>query len=427
MKISLLLTGNELMSGDTVDSNSAYVAQSLRDLGLVPYVKKVVGDDLSLLVASIRELSAISDVLIVNGGLGPTLDDLTALALSQAIGSELVRNTDAMQHLEAWATPRGFMLTESNLKQADLPETCEVVDNPKGSAVGFRCLFDDCLIICTPGVPTEFKTMVEQQVLPLVKQHGGLHASSKITRLRLFGITESGLQDIVNQDFPEWPAEVDLGFRVQLPVIEVKFTSIGSELDALNTEWANKFRTRFSDYVIGENGTRLTEALNRALLENGKTLVTAESCTGGGIAAGITSEPGSSDVFAGGFVTYSNAMKQAQLSVTEAILAEFGAVSEPVVRQMAEGALSASEANIAVAISGIAGPGGGTAEKPVGTVWIAWGGTGDIKARKFFLPMPRLAFQRTATAISMDLLRREVLGLVTDVDYFGELKRKLAP
>ena len=424
MRISLLLTGDELMSGDTVDSNSAYIAQSLKDLGLTPRIKKVVGDDLPLLVSSIEELSAVSDVLVVNGGLGPTVDDLTAVALSQATGSPIVRNQQALQHLEEWARPRGFILTDSNLKQTDLPEICQIVNNPVGSAVGFKCVWNDCLIVCTPGVPSEFKKMVEEQVLPAIKEHAGIEESIKITRLRLFGVTESGLQDIVNETFTDWPAEIDLGFRVQMPVIEVKFTSKGKQFDALNLEWADKFAALFKDYVIGENGTRLTQALNLALAESGKTIVTAESCTGGAIAAGITSEAGSSAVFNGGFVVYSNAMKNSILGVDLELLERFGAVSEPVVLAMAEGALDKSGSDVAIAISGIAGPDGGTDEKPVGLVWMAWGSKGDIKVRRFFLPMSRVAFQRTATAIAMDLVRREVLGLPTHVDYFSELKRR---
>ena len=424
MRISLLLTGDELMSGDTIDSNSAYIAQSLKDLGLTPRIKKVVGDDLPLLVSSIEELSAVSDVLVVNGGLGPTVDDLTAVALSQATGSPIVRNQQALQHLEEWARPRGFILTDSNLKQTDLPEICQIVNNPVGSAVGFKCVWNDCLIVCTPGVPSEFKKMVEEQVLPAIKEHAGIEESIKITRLRLFGVTESGLQDIVNETFTDWPAEVDLGFRVQMPVIEVKFTSKGKQFDALNLEWADKFAALFKDYVIGENGTRLTQALNLALAESGKTIVTAESCTGGAIAAGITSEAGSSAIFNGGFVVYSNAMKNSILGVDLELLERFGAVSEPVVLAMAEGALDKSGSDVAIAISGIAGPDGGTDEKPIGLVWMAWGSKGDIKVRRFFLPMSRVAFQRTATAIAMDLVRREVLGLPTHVDYFSELKRR---
>ena len=377
-----------------------------------------------LLVSSIEELAAVSDVLVINGGLGPTVDDLTAAALSQATGSPIVRNQQALQHLEEWARPRGFILTDSNLKQTDLPEICEIVDNPVGSAVGFKCVWSECLIICTPGVPSEFKKMVEEQVLPAIKEHAGIEESIKITRLRLFGVTESGLQDIVNEKFTDWPVEVDLGFRVQMPVIEVKFTSKGKQFDALNQEWADKFAALFKDYVIGENGTRLTQALNSALAESGKTIVTAESCTGGAIAAGITSEAGSSAVFNGGFVVYSNEMKNSVLGVDLELLERFGAVSEPVVFAMADGALDKSGSDVAIAISGIAGPDGGTDGKPVGLVWMAWGSKGDIKVRRFFLPMARVAFQRTATAIAMDLVRREVLGLPTHVDYFSELKRK---
>ena len=424
MKISLLLTGNELMSGDTVDTNSNYLAQSLKDLNLVPYIKKVVGDDMPLLVSSIQELAKVSDVLILNGGLGPTVDDLTAQALSVATEIPLHRHPQALKELEVWAAKRGFVLTESNLKQTDLPENCDIIENPYGSAVGFRCQYSDCLIICTPGVPSEFKPMVEQQVLPLIREHGHIAATSKITRLRLFGVTESGLQDIVNETFPDWPAEVDLGFRVQMPVIEIKVATVGKEFDALNDEWTEKFIDKFADYVIGRDSTRLTQALNKALLDNYKTITLAESCTGGAIAAGITSEAGSSAIFEAGFVVYSNTMKQTMLGVSPQTLEQHGAVSQEVVRELADGALRVSGADIALTISGIAGPTGGSPEKPVGTVWMAWGEAGSIQARKFFLPIGRVGFQRTTTAIAMDIVRRELLGLPTNVDYFGELKRK---
>ena len=424
MKISFLLTGNELMSGDTVDTNSNYLAQSLKDLNIIPYIKKVVGDDMPLLVSSIKELATVSDVLIVNGGLGPTVDDLTAQALSVATGAKLQRHPQALHALQAWAAPRDFVLTKSNLKQADLPSNCDIVENPHGSAVGFRCELEQCLIVCTPGVPSEFKPMVEKHVLPMIRVHGGLHITSRITRLRLFGITESGLQDIVNQIFPDWPAIVNLGFRVQMPVIEVKLTTIGKENNSLNAHWANEFTQYFSDYVIGTDSTRLSQALNKALLDSGKKIGLAESCTGGLIASKITSEAGSSEVFEAGFVVYSNRIKASILGVDTNLLDKYGAVSEEVVRAMALGALSASAADCVLAISGIAGPGGGSDAKPVGTVWMAWGRRDDIKARQFFLPMSRIAFQRTACAIAMDLMRRELLGLPTDVDYFSELKRK---
>ncbi|RBP49212.1 CinA family nicotinamide mononucleotide deamidase-related protein [Arenicella xantha] len=424
MKVSLLLTGNELMTGDTVDSNSAYIAQSLKDINLVPFIKTVVGDDLTLLVKSIQELSAVTDVLIVNGGLGPTVDDLTAQALSMAVGSPLARNAQAFEKLDEWAQRRGFVITESNLKQAELPAVCDIIDNPKGSAVGFRCEYNGCLIMCTPGVPSELKPMVENHLLPLIRAHGAITTVSDITRIRVFGITESGLQDTVNEVFPDWPPEVDLGFRVQMPVIEVKLATLSEDARVLNETWTKKFIDHFSDYVIGYDDVRLSQALNAALMEKRLVLSTAESCTGGLIAAGITSEAGASSVFQAGYVTYSNAAKHRDLGVSLEALDEFGAVSEQVVTEMVAGALSRSGADIALAISGIAGPDGGSPDKPVGTVWMAWGEVGQIQARKFYFPTQRLAFQRTASAIAMDLVRRHVLGLPTDVDYFSELKKK---
>lgn len=430
MKIALLLTGNELMSGDTVDSNSAYIAQAIKDYGLVPSIKMVVGDDLNLLVEAIESLSQKSDIVVVNGGLGPTRDDLTALALSKVSGRALVQNAEALAHLKSWAEQRNFILTESNLKQAELPDGCDVLDNKRGSAVGFSLELNNSLIVCTPGVPSEFKFMVDEQLVPVIKTRANVESANQVTRLRVFGITESGLQDMINESFPEWPAEVDLGFRVQMPVIEVKLTTQHARHSDLNQRWTDKFCAKFSDYIIGREGTRLTQALNRALFEKKLVMTTAESCTGGAIAAGITSEAGSSEVFSGGFVVYSNAMKHSLLAVSERDLAQEGAVSKTVVEQMATGALKQSGADVAIAISGIAGPTGGTEEKPVGTVWMAWGMSAAegreavTESRKFFFPMSRLAFQRTSTAIAMDLVRRFVLGLDTQVDYFSELKRK---
>lgn len=424
MKISLLLTGNELMSGDTVDSNSAYIAQSLKDLGLIPVIKKVVGDDLGLLVSSIQELSMVTDVLVVNGGLGPTVDDLTALALSKASGSPLVQHPEAYAKLDEWATRLGFVLTQSNLKQASLPSICDVIDNPYGSAVGFSCTLNDCLILCTPGVPSEFKPMVEEQLLPRIREHGKLDSAMLISRLRVFGVAESGLQDTVNEVFPDWPSNVELGFRVQMPVVEVKIVTLGDDLVDLNRIWTDKFQEHFSDYIIGRDGLRLTQALNLALLSQNKILTTAESCTGGLIASGITSEAGSSAVFHAGYVSYSNDVKQNALGVKEQTLHKHGAVSEAVVLEMAQGALDNSGSDVAVAVSGVAGPEGGCNEKPVGTVWIAFGERERLVARRFFFPGGRLRVQKTSAAIAMDLVRRYVLDLPIDVDYFSELKKR---
>lgn len=424
MKISMLLTGNELMSGDTVDTNSTYFAQSLKDIGLDLYEKRVVGDALPLLVSSIQNLSSCSDVLIVNGGLGPTVDDLTAQALADAIEEPIQRNTKAMDELEAWAEKRDFVLTAANLKQADLPASAKIIKNPYGSAVGFYAELNDCLVICTPGVPSEFKPMVEEQVLPLMQQRGNLDIQSTITRLRLFGITESGLQDMIHAHFSDWPEQVELGFRVQMPLIEVKLTTQKRADTGLNKRWTTKFTDHFHDYIVGRDNDRLPQVLNRILKDQDKKITVAESCTGGLIGSLITAESGSSDVFEAGYITYSNHVKSKLLGVNSETIEQHGAVSQQCVKQMLSGALELSGADVGIAVSGIAGPSGGSDEKPVGTVWVAWGSQQNSFTRRFYIPMSREAIQRTTAAMAMDLLRRTLLRLPTDIDYFSELKRK---
>jgi len=299
MKFTLLLTGNELMSGDTVDSNSAFVSQALKQIGVMPYLKQVVGDDLSLLVDSISDLSKRSDVLFVNGGLGPTVDDLTAQALAGAAKLPLETHQEALQHLKDWAAQRDFELTASNLKQCELPQGCGIIPNPRGSAVGFSLRVNNCLVICTPGVPSELRAMVENHVIGLVSEELGISAKRKISRIRSFGITESGLQDMFDAQFPDWPDEVELGFRVQMPVLEIKVATLGEELDELNDIWTNKVIDFLGDYVIGRDQLSLPEAVVQALHQENKKVTFAESCTGGMIASMLTQVSGSSQVFDG--------------------------------------------------------------------------------------------------------------------------------
>ena len=422
VKIAYLLTGNELMSGDTVDTNSSYLSQSLRDIGLQPRLKQIVGDDLNLLVDGIRQLTEAHDVLVINGGLGPTQDDLTTQALALAAQVPLHQHPEALRHLEQWAQRRGFVLTPSNLTQAELPEGCDVLDNPHGSAVGFALEVQGCLVLCTPGVPSEFKPMVESYLLPRLKQHLGQTETTQITRLRLFGISESGLQDIVDAEFDDWPDSVELGFRVQFPVLELKVMTHGESRSELNQHWSDRLRHRFADHYLGDDDTTLVMAHNSALRDHGLTVTTVESCTGGLIASMVTSEAGSSSVFEAGYVTYSNTLKQRMVGVDEAILAAHGAVSEPVVIAMARGALERSGAQVAIAVSGIAGPAGGSEQKPVGTVWLAFGAKNDLRTRRLFIPMGRAQFQRMVAAMGLDLVRRFVLGLPTDVEYYSELR-----
>lgn len=417
MIIKLLLTGDELMAGDIIDSNSAMIARQLLDCGWTIRRKLTVGDDLPELIAAMQHLSGDCDVLLVNGGLGPTVDDLTAQALAAAAAVPIAEHPAAMDHLRRWCERLGVPLNAANRKQAQLPKGSDIIANATGSAVGFAMRLGSCLVLCTPGVPRELEHMLSDEILPLLRARFP-SGETAVRKLVLFGIGESTLQQRISDAVPDWPPEVDLGFRAGFPQLDLKLTTktlaARSRVDALMP----RLRPLVDDFLIGESEATLPVRLVQLLVERGARLTTAESCTGGDIAATLTQVPGASQVFDAGFVTYSNAIKHQVLGVDASVLASIGAVSEAVVLQMAAGALRISGADYAIAVSGIAGPDGGSAEKPVGTVWIAWGARNTLRARCLHVRFPRQQFQRYVSYIGLDLIRRELQGITTEPPYF---------
>ena len=423
MKIQLLLTGNELMSGHTIDSNSAMIAEFLSGKGYSIHRKVTVGDEPLELLADMKRLCESGDILIMNGGLGPTLDDLTAQLLSDLTGKPLVENPIARRHLEDWCERRKSPLNNSNLKQAILPEGVEIIPNPTGSAVGFTMVYEDCLIICTPGVPSELRTMMEQTIVDTIcKRHPNDQQTDTI-RLQTFGLGESTLQEMVNHDYGEWPEQVELSFRAGIPLLEVKLIIHDLSHKVIQQRCYQRLHELIGDFIIGEESTTLAESVVKLLQNRQTTITTAESCTGGLIASAITEIAGASAVFEAGFVTYSNRMKQQLVGVSELTLKMYGAVSEEVVIAMTKGALERSGADYGIAVSGVAGPGGGSAEKPVGTVWMAWGHKDNLRTRRMTLTTDRKRFQQMVTAITLDLIRRELLSLEPQPTYYQALKK----
>jgi len=423
MKIQLLLTGNELMSGHTIDSNSAMIAEFLSGKGYSIHRKVTVGDEPLELLADMKRLCESGDILIMNGGLGPTLDDLTAQLLSDLTGKPLVENPIARRHLEDWCERRKSPLNNSNLKQAILPEGVEIIPNPTGSAVGFTMVYEDCLIICTPGVPSELRTMMEQTIVDTIcKRHPNDQQIDTI-RLQTFGLGESTLQEMVNHDYGEWPEQVELSFRAGIPLLEVKLIIHDLSHKVIQQRCYQRLHELIGDFIIGEESTTLAESVVKLLQNRQTTITTAESCTGGLIASAITEIAGASTVFEAGFVTYSNRMKQQLVGVSELTLKMYGAVSEEVVIAMTKGALERSGADYGIAVSGVAGPGGGSAEKPVGTVWMAWGHKDNLRTRRMTLTTDRKRFQQMVTAITLDLIRRELLSLEPQPTYYQALKK----
>ena len=424
MKIQLLLTGNELMSGHTIDSNSAMIAEFLSGKGYSIHRKVTVGDEPLELLADMKRLCESGDILIMNGGLGPTLDDLTAQLLSDLTGKPLVENPIARRHLEDWCERRKSPLNNSNLKQAILPEGVEIIPNPTGSAVGFTMVYEDCLIICTPGVPSELRTMMEQTIVDTIcKRHPNDQQIDTI-RLQTFGLGESTLQEMVNHDYGEWPEQVELSFRAGIPLLEVKLIIHDLSHKVIQQRCYQRLHELIGDFIIGEESTTLAESVVKLLQNRQTTITTAESCTGGLIASAITEIAGASTVFEAGFVTYSNRMKQQLVGVSELTLKMYGAVSEEVVIAMTKGALERSGADYGIAVSGVAGPGGGSAEKPVGTVWMAWGHKDNLRTRRMTLTTDRKRFQQMVTAITLDLIRRELLSLEPQPTYYQALKKR---
>jgi nicotinamide-nucleotide amidase len=418
VKLHLLMTGNELMSGVTVDSNSAMIAQKLEALNLRIAAKHTIGDDFDLLCAELERLAGLADVLIVNGGLGPTLDDLTAQALARVAGVPLVEHAEALAHLQHWCSLRGAALNDANRKQAWLPQGITLVPNGNGSAAGFRLRHRDCEIICTPGVPGELRLMLDQQILPWLATAFPVNERVVITRMQLFGIGESALQQAISEACPDWPPGVELGFRAGAPTLELKVSSFRDADEQNRLRCEKRMLELFGDCIIGTGETSLQRRVVELLAAGGKRLATAESCTGGLIASLLTEVPGASGVFEAGFVSYSNRMKEQLLGVLPATLERHGAVSREVVLEMAAGAAARSGADYALAVSGVAGPDGGSPEKPVGTVWVAWGSPQHLQAQRLFYPHARKLFQTMVAAAALDLLRREMLGITARPRYF---------
>ncbi|GAB5415155.1 MAG: CinA family nicotinamide mononucleotide deamidase-related protein [Congregibacter sp.] len=422
-KIQLLLTGDELMSGDTVDSNSSLMARELNVLGLTPRRRVTLGDDRPALVAELRQLCRESDAVLMNGGLGPTVDDLTAEILAEVAGVTISEHPQAMAHLESWCAKRGLQLNEANHKQAMLPAGCEIIANPVGSAVGMAMEVDDCLVLCSPGVPGELRAMLPEMIGRL-QERFAISDQKDVLRLQTFGIGESTVQQMVNDHCRDWPEAVSLSFRAGAPQLELKLTIANRESADLRAQCLSELRALFGDHIIGEGDTKIAEAVIDLARSAGLQLTCAESCTGGLIASMLTQIPGSSDAFPGGFVTYSNTMKAEILGVSQQTLDTDGAVSEATVREMLRGALRASHADLGVTVSGIAGPGGGSADKPVGTVWLAWGDKDHIDTACLCWPVERTLFQTMVAAAGLDVLRRRMLGIAPEPRYFEQRRLK---
>ncbi len=414
-RVHVLATGSELVSGSIVDTNSAHISRVLAQNGLGVSRHVTVGDDLEGLAALLKETAEQADVAVVTGGLGPTADDLSAEAAALAAGVPLDLDPEALAWIESVFKALGRAMSPSNRKQALFPRGAERLDNPVGTAPGFAMEIGRCRFFFMPGVPSEMRRMLSGEVLPRLRKLGAGAGAVYGTRcLTTTGAPESVAGERLSGLEAEAPG-VTVGWRAAFPYIYVTLYGKAQDRETLDTaleKAAALAAERLGHWVVAREETTLAAVVENILRERGETLAVAESCTGGVLGHWLTEVPGSSDVFLFSGVAYANSVKTAVLGVREETLERHGAVSLETAREMARGARRVSGAAWGVSTTGIAGPSGGSAEKPVGTVCIGISGSGTEEARRFFFNYGDRGWRKQMFAMgALELLRRRLLGL----------------
>jgi nicotinamide-nucleotide amidase len=410
--VEIVTIGTEILLGQLVDTNSVHVARVLADHGVDVFAKHSVGDNAERLAAMLADVLARADGAVTTGGLGPTVDDLTKDAVARAVGTKLVLHEPSLRAIEERFRQFGRPMTDNNRRQAYLPEGCVVLDNPHGTAPGFVALrADGKFVACMPGVPREMRPMLEEKLVPWLVRTYGLRDAIYTRTLHTVGIGESQLDQQVEDLFRtlENPKIAMLAHAGKVDVKLMAKASSREQAEALIEPVAAELRRRIGSGYFGDDELTLPGAIVNELRRRGARLATAESCTGGQVADAIVSVAGASAVYRGGIVAYDDALKVGQLGVPQETLDRFGAVSEETAAAMARGARERLGADLAIATTGIAGPGGGTAEKPVGLVWFALAlQSGETETRRLTFPGNRADIRDRATMAALGLIWRHL-------------------
>jgi nicotinamide-nucleotide amidase len=409
-RAAILSTGDELTTGRIVDSNASWIADKLFEIGVDVACVITVGDYPERLEWAWKQALEKGDVIISTGGIGPTADDLTSETVARVLGVPLVEHAESAERIRRWFEATGRAMPLNNLKQALMPRGAELVPNALGTAPGYRVAHGGRHLVVLPGVPREMKPMVEEIVLPWLRSQRGGDVYLART-FQTFGVTESGLDELVAGVVD--PAEGRVSFRASFPEVSVRVVVHGEP--ALARERlqvvGDRLRAAIGAGCYGEGAVTLEETVGTLLRERGLTVATAESCTGGLVAHRLTNVPGSSAYVRGGVVAYANDAKQRLLGVASTTLASHGAVSEEAAAEMAAGARQSFGADIAVSTTGIAGPDGGTPEKPVGTVCLGLSSADETLAARYQFWGTRDWVKLLASQVALEWIRRHVLGL----------------
>ncbi|MET3979958.1 nicotinamide-nucleotide amidase [Mucilaginibacter sp. UYP25] len=385
MLAEIITIGDEILIGQIVDTNSAWMAQKLNGEGIRVKQISSISDDKQHILKALAEAAGRADIILITGGLGPTKDDITKHTIAEYFGVGLVLNDQALQNVENIFKKYNRPLLDVNRKQAEVPANCEIVLNNNGTAPGMWFNVDGKIYVSMPGVPFEMKYMMEEEVIPKLKRTFKLPVIIHKTILTV-GEGESFLAEKIADIENDLPASIKLAYLPKMGQVRLRLSAYGDGEPSLQDEldeFAARIVERVGINVVAQEDIPLEKVVLNYMAERGLTLSVAESCTGGYVSHLITQHEGSSQVFLGGGITYSNDLKENVLGVNNETLYQFGAVSQQTVTEMAEGALRQFKSDFSVAITGIAGPGGGSEDKPVGTVWIAAAKAGKTVTKKY--------------------------------------------
>ncbi len=417
MKAYIITIGDEILIGQTMNTNAAFIGGRLTDLQIPVIKTSVVGDEEDAVISEFTAASQMADIVIVTGGLGPTHDDITRRCVVKYFGTQLTLNEDVLQDIKNMFAKRGRELTKLNEDQAYIPQTAEAIHNYRGTAPGMWIEKDEKIFIAMPGVPFEMEAMIDDFVIPRLKEK--LSDSGKVVIMKNLittGIAESSLYERLD-NLTEILNDAKMAFLPSQYGVKMRITVEAEDERTANDkliEIEQQIRAKVGRYIYGKDNERLEEVVGRLLTDRGLTVAIAESCTGGLISHRLTNISGSSKYFERGLITYSNGAKVELIKVDEDFIQNFGAVSLEVCRQMAEGVRAVSGTDIGLSATGIMGPTGATEDKPVGLVYIGVCDENICTAKEYRFGNDRILNKDKASQAALDLLRRHLLGISYD-------------
>ncbi|MFO7844902.1 MAG: competence/damage-inducible protein A [Bacteroidales bacterium] len=408
MNAEIITIGDELLIGQVVDTNAAWIANKLNLLGIDIFKITSISDKKESIFKALEQIDKSTDLVILTGGLGPTNDDITKIALANYFGVQLVMNQEVLENIKAFLVKRKADLNERNKQQALVPESCTVIQNPIGTAPGMWFEDNGRIIISVPGVPFEMKEMMNNHILEeLKKRHRDYYILHKFILTQ--GLPESKLAEILEEWEENFPHELSVAYLPSPGIIKLRITGKGKNRDYIEKMIHSKVDTLekiIPEYICGYDDDTLEESLGKLLKQTNTSVSVAESCTGGNIGQLITSIPGCSAYFKGGVIAYSNEIKEKTLNVNKRDIEIYGAVSKQVVEGMARGILKLFNTDFSIATSGIAGPAGGTKEKSVGTTWIAVADKNTVISQKFVFGDQRDRNIQRASLTAINMLQK---------------------